>query len=419
MENPPPIQPESSWEPPSHSFYVVVGFAVYFNPVIEHCNQLPSDVEVTYLSPHHHQVRPDGDPYANDALNGECAFSHIEKTSELWGNSHSENGYDILAGGLDAARTSSGSTCFEWPCALEEDSGTGDGFEDGERRSLIGKKWIHTDDLNGRAHLRRRRRRGGGGLKRFKKMQHGNDCTLFSRNSEIVAVGRDILRMSFDVSGCRRVQDFIKDASVDPLFILESVEVLRSHVGDLVKSPNGNHVLSAIVERFGNGEPFVARECMSRVASIAMHPYGCRVIIRLVRLSMKAQTTKDLVDEILAHADILLRGRFSCYVMEAVLLHGQSRDLDRIGEIMRTEFSNLVRYKGGCYILEKAILLYKDTFTAAIENTSKVSPDLRMKELGLFSEKIRTHIDETTGAIKLLASSRYARFVLKALKAVS
>ena len=105
-----------------------------------------------------------------------------------------------------------------------------------------------------------------------------------------------------------------------PLFSLTSqlevVQELDGHVLKCVKDQNGNHVVQKCIECVDPvGLQFIVEAFRSQVYSLSTHPYGCRVIQRILEHCTVDQT-KPLLDELHEHTEPLVQDQYGNYVIQ-------------------------------------------------------------------------------------------------------
>ena len=77
--------------------------------------------------------------------------------------------------------------------------------------------------------------------------------------------------------GCRVVQKALEVISLDQQRLL--ISELKDAVLDCINDQNGNHVIQKCIECVPTEHiGFIVSAFQGQVASLSMHPYGCRVI---------------------------------------------------------------------------------------------------------------------------------------------
>lgn len=85
----------------------------------------------------------------------------------------------------------------------------------------------------------------------------------------------------------------------------------------------GNHVVQKCIECVEpNALQFIINAFQGQVFSLSTHPYGCRVIQRILEHCMADQTT-PVLEELHQHTEQLLQDQYGNYVIQHVL--GESR----------------------------------------------------------------------------------------------
>ena len=81
----------------------------------------------------------------------------------------------------------------------------------------------------------------------------------------------------------------------------------------------GNHVVQKCIECVEpNALQFIINAFQGQVFSLSTHPYGCRVIQRILEHCMAEQTT-PVLEELHQHTDQLLQDQYGNYVIQHVL----------------------------------------------------------------------------------------------------
>ena len=83
---------------------------------------------------------------------------------------------------------------------------------------------------------------------------------------------------------------------------------------------------------------------MFQVLQLAMHPYGCRVIQRILEHCTAEQAT-GILDELHQQTDHLVHDQYGNYVVQHVLEHGQPEDKSKIINQLRGKFVELSQHK--------------------------------------------------------------------------
>ena len=112
-----------------------------------------------------------------------------------------------------------------------------------------------------------------------------------------------------------------------------------------VRDQNGNHVVQKIVENISS-PTFVVGTLLGEVYGFATHPYGCRVIQRILEYCSDMKETKELMKEIETASLALMQDQYGNYVIQWMIEKGERTQRERLvnrvrGNVLR--FSHTVR----------------------------------------------------------------------------
>jgi pumilio RNA-binding family len=85
-----------------------------------------------------------------------------------------------------------------------------------------------------------------------------------------------------------------------------------------------------------------------QVYSLSTHPYGCRVIQRILEHCNGDQTT-SILEELHQHTEQLVQDQYGNYVVQHVLEHGRVEDKSKIILMVRGKVLNLSQHKFARY----------------------------------------------------------------------
>ena len=181
-----------------------------------------------------------------------------------------------------------------------------------------------------------------------KLFEHGTDEIVIALAQ--VLIGR-VLPLTKSMYGCRVIQKAFECVEVVVRGVL--VHELEGHVEECVRDQNGNHVIQKAIEQcptkdiqfivdaflktkmipmhsphhphhaphLEGGLDTSGLQEVVAVCDFAAHPYGCRVIQRLLE-KCEDEQKQPLLDEILKHADRLSRDQYGNYVVQHILQFG-------------------------------------------------------------------------------------------------
>lgn len=177
------------------------------------------------------------------------------------------------------------------------------------------------------------------------------------RSVQASVVGR-VWRLSRNAEGCRLVQDAIETAASDEERSKITAE-LEGHVWEALRCPHANHVLQKCIAASGpKASQFIINEILLRgkagAQDAARHPYGCRVIQRLLE-HCRPEQVGNLVEAFLSSAMALSRHEFGNFVMQQVVEHGSPGHKHRLAVVLaqhaRAAGSDMI----ACAVLTKAL----------------------------------------------------------------
>lgn len=94
--------------------------------------------------------------------------------------------------------------------------------------------------------------------------------------------------------------------------------------------------------------------------SLSTHPYGCRVIQRILEHCTPEQTT-PVLEELHQHTEQLVQDQYGNYVVQHVLEHGCQEDKSKIVNVVRGKVLNLSQHKFARYV--PLNIIYKSRLT--------------------------------------------------------
>merc|ERR1719493_181367 len=118
-----------------------------------------------------------------------------------------------------------------------------------------------------------------------------------------------VLPLSLQMYGCRVVQKILE--SVDSETQKALISELDGHVLECVKDQNANHVIQKCIEQVSNSEniDFIIKAFYGRVYDLSTHPYGCRVIQRMLE-HWDRELKAPLLDELMTYAEQLAKDQY-------------------------------------------------------------------------------------------------------------
>lgn len=182
----------------------------------------------------------------------------------------------------------------------------------------------------------------------------------------------EMLQLSLQMYGCRVVQKSLETLREEdlPHMMLE----FHHNVLSCIHDQNGNHVIQKCIEVMNArarkseaaGDPdracflreqidFIVNDVLVNTATLSCHPYGCRVLQRILE-HCDDQRKEMVLDEIKKNHQKLLDDQYGNYVIQHVLQFGRDSDRDSILHIVQAAgLLGLSRQKFASNVVEKLL----------------------------------------------------------------
>ena len=163
---------------------------------------------------------------------------------------------------------------------------------------------------------------------------------------------------------CRVLQTALE--SLDDTIVIKLVDEFRGHVVSCIHDQNGNHVIQKCVEvlskkvTIGNEDAetkinFILDEVLENTTNLSCHPYGCRVLQRILEHCPTVQRSRALDEISFCHSD-LLDDQYGNYVVQHVLQYGRDSDRESIlALVIKGGLLTLSRQKFASNVVEKLL----------------------------------------------------------------
>ncbi|KAK9269332.1 hypothetical protein L1049_001103 [Liquidambar formosana] len=134
------------------------------------------------------------------------------------------------------------------------------------------------------------------------------------------------------------------------------VHELDGHVMKCVRDQNGNHVIQKCIESVPTDKiGFIISAFRGQVASLSTHPYGCRVIQRVLEHCTDDLQSQFIVDEILESVCDLAQDQYGNYVTQHVLERGRPHERSQIISKLSGHIVQLSQHKFASNVIEKCL----------------------------------------------------------------
>ncbi|KAH6814149.1 pumilio 2 [Perilla frutescens var. frutescens] len=163
-----------------------------------------------------------------------------------------------------------------------------------------------------------------------------------------------VLTLSLQMYGCRVIQKAIEVVDVDQK--IKMVEELDGHVMRCVRDQNGNHVIQKCIECVPEEHiQFIVTTFFDQVVTLSTHPYGCRVIQRVLEHCMDEKTQSKVMEEILGSVSMLAQDQYGNYVVQHVLEHGKPHERSAIILELAGKIVQMSQQKFASNVVEKCL----------------------------------------------------------------
>jgi hypothetical protein len=171
------------------------------------------------------------------------------------------------------------------------------------------------------------------------------------------AIRGNVMKLALQMYGCRVIQKALE--SIDPDQQMELLSEMNGQVLQCVKDQNGNHVVQKVIEKVeparlqfiidsfitGNGDS---------VCTLAKHPYGCRVIQRVLEHCSEEQK-RPVLEQLHLNIKDLVLDQYGNYVIQHVIEHGAPGDRDRIVNEIKGDVLKHAQHKFASNVIEKCL----------------------------------------------------------------
>lgn len=247
--------------------------------------------------------------------------------------------------------------------------------------------------------------------------------TTIMKEQLLDAMTGQMVQLSLQMYGCRVVQKAME--SIDETDLPKLLFEFHNNVLSLIHDQNGNHVIQKCIEVLSQkakqasmeGEDakaqffceqidFVVNDVLPNVASLSCHPYGCRVLQRI--LEHCTESKKDLIlDKVSLCHQNLLNDCYGNYVAQHVLQYGRVEDRNKVlGIVIENGLLKLSRQKFASNVVEK-LLKYGNA-----EQRKAVIREM-LKVVDTKNTELLANGSAGTSVVLLLCQDSYANYVVQ------
>lgn len=184
-----------------------------------------------------------------------------------------------------------------------------------------------------------------------KFFEHGTESQRKELASQVTG---HVLSLSLQMYGCRVIQKALEVVDVDQQ--TQMVAELDCSVMRCVHDQNGNHVIQKCIECVPQDRiQFIISAFYGQVVELSTHPYGCRVIQRVLEHCDDANTQQIIMDEIMQSVCILAQDQYGNYVIQHVLEHGKPHERSAIISKLAGQIIKMSQQKFASNVVEKCL----------------------------------------------------------------
>ncbi|CAI0412052.1 unnamed protein product [Linum tenue] len=163
-----------------------------------------------------------------------------------------------------------------------------------------------------------------------------------------------VLTLSLQMYGCRVIQKAIEVVELDQQ--TQMVKELDGHIMRCVRDQNGNHVIQKCIECVPEDAiQFIITTFYDQVVTLSTHPYGCRVIQRVLEHCNDPKTQQIMMDEIFRSVCMLAQDQYGNYVVQHVLEHGKPDERSAIIKKLTGQIVQMSQQKFASNVIEKCL----------------------------------------------------------------
>lgn len=209
------------------------------------------------------------------------------------------------------------------------------------------------------------------------------------------------VQLALQMYGCRVIQKALE--VLDTQQLLPLVQEFKWQVMNCVHDQNGNHVIQKCIEVLctktsADGQPgpeseieFIISAFRGHVQQLSTHPYGCRVIQRILEHCADEQKFVVL-DEILVGIPGLIQDQYGNYVVQHVIQFGRPADRLTVVDEVRQHLLPFAQHKFASNVVEKCLQYGTPDQKNAIVDDICHPPDNRSTLLVMIKDQYANYV---------------------------
>ncbi|VAI63148.1 unnamed protein product [Triticum turgidum subsp. durum] len=165
-----------------------------------------------------------------------------------------------------------------------------------------------------------------------------------------------VYTLSTQMYGCRVVQKALEVVGVEQQTQMALELDGNTIILKLVRDQNGNHVIQKCIECIPQERiQFIVSAFYGQVVELSTHPYGCRVIQRVLEHCDDESTQNAMMEEIMQCVVPLTQDQYGNYVIQHVLQHGKPEERTSIIKQLAGQIVKMSQQKFASNVVEKCL----------------------------------------------------------------
>ncbi|CAD5229197.1 unnamed protein product [Bursaphelenchus okinawaensis] len=198
-----------------------------------------------------------------------------------------------------------------------------------------------------------------------KFFEHG---TQEQKSQLTEAIRGNVMQLALQMYGCRVIQKALESIESDHQLAL--LKEMEGQVLKCVKDQNGNHVVQKVIEKVEPAklqfiiDAFV-NSGQGTIKSLSTHPYGCRVIQRVLEHCTEEQK-RPVLEQLHRNINELIIDQYGNYVVQHIIEHGADADRDRIVSQIKGDVLKFAKHKFSSNVIEKCLICGNNNHKTAL-----------------------------------------------------
>uniref|UniRef100_A0A0D9WF06 PUM-HD domain-containing protein n=1 Tax=Leersia perrieri TaxID=77586 RepID=A0A0D9WF06_9ORYZ len=225
------------------------------------------------------------------------------------------------------------------------------------------------------------------------------EVALFQKREIIACFLGSVLSISCQMYGCRVIQKAVEFADLD-----QKIQITRELNNDIMKcihDQNANHVVQKCIEHVPQQFiQFFLEGIYGHVVELSVHPYGCRVIQRILEYFNDPLIHEIFLKEIIEDVYYMAQDPFANYVVQHILQHGNPLARSAIVEKFHGNIITMCKQKHSSNVIEKCLVF------GSYDEKQKIIDEILSSCSGLITSG-------ETEALMVMVKDQYANFVVQ------